>query len=323
MDLRERRRGLRDRFRTDNDHEAKATLRVTGGLRLRLSAKTKLYAVIGDPVEHSLSPAMHNAAFESLGLNAVYLAFRVEREILQAALSGVRALGILGLNVTMPLKTDIVKYLDELGSTARFVQAVNTVVNREGKLIGFDTDGVGALKALASAGVELHGLKVTLLGAGGAAKAIAYHLVRSCRSLAILNRSPEKALTLAELVRTQGQAQVVARALTRTGLEEELRESSLVINATSVGMKPQEMETPIPRELLRPDLTVFDLVYNPVETRLLIEARERGAATIDGLSMLVHQGAESFRIWTGREPPLETMMQAVRQAASPSRLCLA
>jgi len=260
---------------------------------------------------------MHNAAFDSLGLDCVYLAFQVKREALRDAVAAVRALAIQGLNVTMPLKTEIVRHLDRLEPTARFLEAVNTVVNREGVLTGFDTDGAGALNALRDAGVSLKGGKVVLLGAGGAARAIAYQLVRACGSLAILNRTVEKAQALAELVQAQGKATVTARPLTEAALGQELRDGSLLINATSVGMRPQEMETPVPRELLRSNLTVFDLVYSPVNTRLLAEARAAGARTIDGVSMLVHQGAESFRLWTGQEAPVETMTRAVRQALSP------
>jgi len=250
-------------------------------------------------------------------LGCFYVAFQVTREALREAVAAVRALGILGLNVTMPLKTAIVEHLDRLESTARFVEAVNTVVNREGVLTGFNTDGAGALNVLTEARINLEGEKVILLGAGGAARAIAYNLVHACGSLAILNRTVEKAVALAELVRARGEARVAARPLTQAALAEELRDSSLLVNATSLGMRPLEAETPVPRELLRRDLAVFDLVYDPANTRFLAEAREVGARTIDGVSMLVHQGAESFRIWTGREAPVAVMMRAARQALPP------
>lgn len=257
---------------------------------------------------------MHNAAFRTLGLDCVYVAFTVTLRALPGAVAAIRALGLRGVNVTMPLKTEIALHLERLEPAARFLQTVNTVVNCEGVLIGYSTDGPGALRALGEAGVRVDDVKVAVLGAGGAARAIAYQLVHSCSELAILNRKMENAVALAQLLRPCDGAKVSPRPLTEAALAEELVDSVLVVNATPLGMRPLEGETPVPSRLLRSDLAVFDLVYDPENTRLLTEAREVGAKTIDGISMLVHQGAESFRVWTGRNPPTSVMMQAVRGA---------
>jgi shikimate dehydrogenase len=267
--------------------------------------------VIGDPIEHTLSPVMHNAAFNHLKLDFVFLAFRVKAAELENAMRGMRGLGIHGLNVTMPHKNAVVKYLDELDPTVKFLGSVNTILNEEGKLLGFDTDGVGALKALRENGVNPDGKKLLLLGAGGAAKAIAYSLAKEAEELCVLNRSSEKAGELAELLSRTFGKKVAGGALSSSAIQRNLQDSDILINATSVGMYPNISQSLVAPQWLKPDLCVMDIVYNPVETKLVKDAEAAGARAISGVEMLLYQGAASFEIWTGVSAPVEVMRRAV------------
>lgn len=277
-----------------------------------ISGKTRVCALIGEPVWHSLSPIIQNAAFEYLGLDYVYVAFNVSAENLERAILGVRGLGIYGLNVTMPHKISVIKYLDVLDESASRIGSVNTILNRDGRLIGYTTDGVGALNALKYAGANPFGKKIVVLGAGGASRAISFTLAEYARELVILNRTVERAEDLARNIRDALGDWVNVRAgkLADWNLERELKDANILINATSLGMKPNDSETPVKRDFLHSNLTVFDIVYEPLETRLLREARLAGAKTIDGLSMLIHQGAASFEIWTGMRAPIDVMREA-------------
>jgi len=279
---------------------------------MRVTAKTRVCALIGYPIEHSLSPTIHNAAFQHLGLDYIYVAFDVQPNRLQDAIAGVRGLGVHGLNVTMPHKISIIRYLDELDGAVRNIGSVNTVLNSGGILIGYTTDGVGALEALRHAGSDPKGRKIIVLGAGGASRSISFTLAEHARELIILNRTLEKALALAKDISEAFGSGVNVRAdrLSEESLEAEIKDADVLINATSIGMRPKENETPVRRRLLHGKLTVFDIVYDPIETRLLREAKAAGAKTVDGLSMLVYQGAASFEIWTGAKAPVEVMRRA-------------
>jgi len=276
-----------------------------------VSGKTKVCGVIGDPIEHTLSPIMHNAAFEALKIDYVFLAFKVEVAKVKNAVDGMRALGIHGLNVTMPHKNAVIKYLDELDPTAKTVASANTILNKNGKLFGFNTDGVGALNALQLNGVEVKGKKIMLLGAGGAAKAIAYTISQEADELVILNRTPEQATELANLLKQKFNKKINADALTPKTVKDSLAKVDVAINATSVGMEPNAHQTPISPELLRPDLAVMDIVYNPLETKLAKDAKVAGAKVVSGVEMLIYQGAASFEIWTACNAPVEVMRRAV------------
>ena len=277
---------------------------------IAISGKTQVCGVIGDPIEHTLSPTIHNAAFNNLGLDFVFLAFRVKAADLKNALRGMRGLGIHGLNVTMPHKSMVTAYLDELDAAVRFLGSANTVLNEDGKLSGFNTDGFGALKALTENGAELSTKKVLLLGAGGAAKAIAFSLAKEVGELVVLNRAAEKAKELAErLTRTLGN-RVVAGSLSPDAIAENLQDSDVLINATSVGMYPKAKQSIVSPQWLRSDLTVMDIVYNPVETKLAGDAKAAGAKVVSGVEMLIYQGAASFEVWTGRAAPVEVMRKA-------------
>lgn len=280
---------------------------------MKISGKTQICALIGDPVEHSLSPHMQNAAFKHLNLNFVYVAFKVAKENVGKALQGMRAFGIKGLNVTMPLKTAVIPHLDKLAPEAEKMGAVNTILNDDGRLIGYNTDGLGALEALKANGQNPAGKNILILGAGGAARAVAFSLCKEANAILILNRTVEKAKILAEeLNKTFGKTVRHGRFDYET-LAKEIKNADILVNATSIGMTPYENETPVNMKLLRRDLTVFDLVYNPPETKLLREAKAVGAKTVEGLSMLVYQGALSFEIWTGKKAPIDVMMKACRE----------
>jgi shikimate dehydrogenase len=277
---------------------------------MTISGKTRVCGVIGDPIEHTLSPTIHNAAFNHLGLDFVFLAFRVKAADLEKAVRGMRGLGIHGLNVTMPHKSTVTAYLDELDAAVKFLGSANTILNEDGKLSGFNTDGVGAMKALRENGAKLSEKKVLLLGAGGAAKAIAFALAQEAGELVVLNRATGKAEELAErLTGTLGK-KVVGGSLSPDAIAENLQDSDVLINATSVGMSPDVNQSIVPPQLLRSGLTVMDIVYNPVETKLAKDAKAAGANVVSGVEMLIYQGAASFEIWTGRSAPVEVMQKA-------------
>jgi shikimate dehydrogenase len=254
---------------------------------------------------------MHNAAFEALGLDFVYLAFRVQIEGLEAAISGAKQLGIHGLNITMPCKEAVATYLDTVEPTARAVGAVNTVVNDNGEFVGHNTDGMGALKALEDHNAGPQGKHVLLLGAGGAGKAIAFHVAQAANSLDILNRSGQKAARLARALRQRFPLKTTGSVLSPTVTRRKLASADIVINATSVGMHPQADQRLVDPSWLRPDLVVMDVVYDPRETQLVKDAKRAGAKVVDGIEMLVHQGAAAFQMWTKQPAPLQTMRQAL------------
>jgi shikimate dehydrogenase len=276
-----------------------------------IGAKTPVCAVIGDPVEHSLSPAIHNAAFAALGLDAVYVAFRVLPARLADAIAGVRGLGIRGLSVTIPHKVAIIPLLDEVDELARWTGSVNTVVNDGGRLTGRSTDGHGALKAFEAAGETCRGRRVLVLGSGGAARAVAFAIARDAApaSLEILGIVPPEREKLARDIAEKTGARVAHGGM--EALPRAMEAAEVVVQASPVGMHPKVDETLVPRSLLRPGLVVFDAVYTPLETRLLREAREAGAKTLRGVGMFVHQAAVQFELWTGRKAPVEAMEAVV------------
>lgn len=275
-----------------------------------ISGKTQVCAVIGDPIKHSLSPIIQNAAFDYLNLDFVFLAFQVKAADLKKSIEGIRRLGLHGLNVTMPHKSAVIECLDEVNSTVKFLGSVNTILNRDGILSGYNTDGIGALNALKENGVAIPGKKVLLLGAGGAAKAIAFALVPEVGELTILNRSAKKAESFAETLERKFSPKVVGGKLSPVAIEENLRNSDVLINATSAGMKPSSNQSLVAQQWLRSDLVVMDIVYDPVETKLAKDAKAAGAGVISGVEMLIYQGAASFEIWTGRTAPIEVMRKA-------------
>jgi shikimate dehydrogenase len=267
-----------------------------------ITGKTLLVGIIGDPVEHSLSPPMHNAAFTHLMMDYVYVPFHVRDENLESAIEGARSLELKGLNVTIPHKTAVMPYLDEVDQAAQLIGAVNTIKFSKNKAKGYNTDGVGAVRALEEI-IPVKDKRVVIMGAGGAARALAFQLIlNGIGELAIANRTREKAVQLAHDI--QGKMEFSPEV---TGLGEvELSTTDILINTTSVGMHPHQDQPPLLRaEKMHPGLVVNDLIYNPLKTNLLKEAEKIGARTLNGTKMLIYQGMESFRIWTGVTPPVE------------------
>ncbi len=282
-----------------------------------VSGKTIVCGVIGDPIEHTMSPVMHNAAFKKLGIDYLYVPFRVKKEELEEAIAGMRALNIRGLNVTIPHKVAVISFLDKVDSMVEKIGAVNTIVNDDGVLTGYNTDATGFLQALLERGVEPKGKNTVILGAGGASRAISFILAERGAHLVILNRQLELdwAEELAGRISRIFDKEVKALVLNEGNLAEVLERAEVLVNTTSVGMSPNIDETPVPARLLKPGLVVFDVVYNPVKTGLLREAEAAGSQTIGGLDMLVWQGALAFEKWTGQKAPLELMKREVIKAS--------
>jgi shikimate dehydrogenase len=277
-----------------------------------ISGKTIVCGIIGDPIEHTMSPAMHNAAFQTLGLDYTYVPFRVKSLELKKAIEGIRGLNLRGLNVTIPHKVAVMQFLDRIDPLAEKIGAVNTIVNDDGILSGYNTDATGFLQTLHDKDVDPEDKKVLLLGAGGAARAIGNVLAGEKARITILNRRQELswAEDLAHLLTRHYGAKVNIGELTPENLQRAIEGVDIVVNSTSLGMSPDDDQTPVPADLLGASLTVFDVVYNPYETRLLREAKAAGAKTINGLEMLVRQGAIAFEKWTGIKAPVDVMRQS-------------
>ncbi|MBE9513261.1 MAG: shikimate dehydrogenase [Chloroflexi bacterium] len=281
-----------------------------------ISGKTRICGVIGDPIEHTMSPVMHNAAFKELGLDYIYIAFRVRKEELGKAIHGMTALNIRGLNVTIPHKVAVIPFLDELDPLAQKIGAVNTIVSDDGVLRGYNTDATGFLQALRDKGVEPEGKNIVILGAGGVSRAISFILADRGANLVILNRPLELdwAEELAQEIFNTFKKEVNALELDEENLATALEGADVLINATSIGMSPNIDDTLVPAKLLKSSLVVFDVVYNPLKTRLLREAGAAGAKTIGGLDMLVWQGALAFEKWTGQKAPVDLMKKEAIKA---------
>lgn len=281
---------------------------------MKISARTRVCAVIGNPVEHSLSPALHNEAFRHEGLDICYAAFRVED--LAGAMHGVRALGLLGLSVTIPHKVAVLDHLDEVDETARAIGSVNTVLRKGDRLIGYNSDGMGALSALVDAGVELEGRRVLLLGSGGAARAVAFTLAGRAPlgEMVLLGVDGQECQTLQRDLAAAVSVPVRWEPLGRETLDRHLPEADVVIHCTPVGMHPREGESLAKREDLRPGQVVFDVVYTPLRTRLLEEALAAGCRVVPGVEMFIHQAVFQFELWTGRRAPVQIMRRVVLEA---------
>ncbi len=276
---------------------------------------TQRIGIIGYPLGHSLSPRFQQAALDHLGLDVRYEAWETPPASLAQRIASLRAADILGANVTVPHKEAVLPLLDALDDEAALMGAVNTIVHRDGRLVGHNTDGVGFLAALDSVGFDPQGAGALLLGAGGAARAVAFALARhGANPLYIANRTLDRAQRLADEVNAVAPV-AHALSLTEGALEEVAGAYVLLVNCTSVGMRhtPTEDASPFPSGLLRRRLLVYDLVYNPPETRLLRDAKAAGARPVGGLGMLVHQGAAAFELWTGRPAPLEVMFRAAEE----------
>lgn len=268
---------------------------------MNITKQTILHMVIGDPVEHSLSPHMHNAGYTSLGINHAYIACHTSPDDLQRVIEGIKTLQIKGTSVTIPHKQTVITYLDQLDETAKQIGAVNTIVNKDGYLIGYNTDIFGAINPLKKL-IKLQDKSVAVLGAGGAARAVIYGLVQNGATVTIFNRTLETAMQLAE------EFSCHCKSLDEKDV---IKDMDIIFNTTSVGLYPRIDETPLSKEILQKHHIVFDAVYSPYETRLLREAKENGATTISGIEMLLHQGVAQFELFTGEKAPVEDMRNAL------------
>ena len=285
--------------------------------RTSISPKTKVFALIGNPVSHSMSPAIHNAAFMELNIDSLYVAFQVED--VKSAMAGMRALdNFKGMSVTIPHKIEVMQYVDEIPDVDRHIGSINTVVKEEGKLIGFNTDGPGALKAIVDAGVELAGKKVLMLGAGGAARAIAFTLAKQggIDELVLLDINEDFLNNLTEDLRNGTEATITPGMLNPAAIEEHMGSADLIVNCTPVGMHPKEDASLVPEALFRPGQVVFDVVYNPLETKLLRQARAKGLTVIQGVEMFINQAILQFERFAGADAPEELMRKVVMEKLS-------
>lgn len=279
-----------------------------------ITGHTKIVGVIGDPVEHSRSPQMHNAAFCELGMDYVYVPFRVKAENLKTAVEGFKALNVAGINVTLPHKKAVLPLMDSVSKEVELIGAMNTMVFNDGMVEGHNTDARGFIALLREEGLyDLKGLNVVVLGAGGGAQAVVVGLVlEGVKRVIIVNRTSDKAIQLADDLAKKTGVEIKGITLNDKIIPAYLSESQLLVSTITAGM-----DTNIPLVInpdwLHDDLTVCDIVYTPPVTNLLKAAAERGLKTIGGLGMLVHQGAIAFQLWTGKKPPINIMRQAIKQ----------
>ncbi|MBM7622727.1 shikimate dehydrogenase [Sporohalobacter salinus] len=277
--------------------------------------KKELVGLFGYPVEHSLSPVMHNAAFSKLDLDYLYLPFEVDPDNLKAAVEGIKGLGLQGVNLTIPHKKAVIPYLDEVSREAELIGAVNTIKNESGKLVGYNTDGRGFVRSLAEENFELHNKNALIIGAGGAARAIAFQFgLEGVHELYITNRTLEKAKNLVcDIEEKLELKNVQALSFKTKNLKEIITEIDLLVDTTPVGMYPNfEVEPVIDPSLIHQNMVVSDLVYNPVKTSLLRTANKKGAKIVSGLGMLVHQGAIAFELWTEKKAPIKLMSEVIK-----------
>jgi len=271
--------------------------------------------LLGYPVSHSMSAIMHNAAFKQMELDYQYELINIKPENLEETIANFRVESFGGANVTIPHKVEVMKYLDEVDEEAKRIGAVNTIVTKGDRLKGYNTDGKGAIRTITEAYGPLDGADVVMLGAGGAARAIGYHLSKSAGRLRILNRNSERAKQLANYLKSlpECKASISALPLNDLNLEFCIKDANIIVNATPIGMTPNIKVSPVDIKLLHSKLLVFDAVYNPPITKLLREAESIGAQILPGLRMLVYQGSEAFRMWTGLTPPEELMLQEIEE----------
>lgn len=283
-----------------------------------IDGRTRWVGIIGYPIRHSLSPLMHNAAFEALDMDYCYVALAVEPRRIVSAVKAIQRLGFRGFNVTIPHKRRVLPFMDRLTPEAMQIGAVNTVEIQRGLLIGHNTDGRGFIRALREeTDHPVSGTRVLLIGAGGAAQAVAFQLaIEGVRSLMIVNRSSPRAWKLARnLQKMSGPCSFSVLPWTPNALKSSAQRADIIINATSVGMNPFDPPL-LGSDIMNSGQVVCDLIYNPPVTPLLRQAQIAGAKVISGLGMLVHQGALSFEIWTGRRPPVEIMRETIHQILS-------
>ncbi len=282
---------------------------------MKITGTSKVFGILGWPVSHSLSPVFQNAAFEHLGLNCCYVPFPVETGHLDAAIRAIPVLNIAGLNVTVPYKERVIPYLTSLTEDAMMIGAVNTITVSGNSLIGHNTDGQGFIASLNESGQSVNGRSILVLGAGGAARAVVFSLAeRAAGTIYIANRTVSKAESLREQVKKYFSAvHIKAAGIEQEDLKRIINNVEIIINTTSIGLMKGD-PSPVPRKLLHKDLFVCDLIYNPPDTELIRYAKELCSGHMNGSGMLIFQGAASFKLWTGIEPPVHVMRQALQDA---------
>jgi len=280
---------------------------------MKIDGNTKLTAVLGYPLSHSLSPLMHNEAFKHCSFNCIYIPLEVKPEDLGAVVKAIGRMNFIGFNVTVPHKVEVMKYLDEVDKLADIIGAVNTVVIKDGKMKGYNTDGIGFLKSLEESTKQpVEGRKVFILGAGGACRAISMTLaMNKAERIYICNRTYERAESLCRDINANFTSISLPVLMEYENMKEAIEDSDILINTTTVGMYPHSDESPLPKSLLKENLIVCDIVYNPKKTKLLKDAEALECKIVFGLPMLVYQGAEAFKLWTGIEAPVNVMFKAV------------
>lgn len=280
-----------------------------------INSKTRIVGLFGYPLGHASSPIMQNAAFNNKDINNVYVAIEVKPENFATVVNAIPSMNLVGFNVTKPYKIEIIKYLDEIDEAAKCIGAVNTVVVKDGKLKGYNTDGTGFLRSLEeSLGSKVEGKNIFVLGSGGASRAISMVLaLNKARKVYICNRTFEKALALSEDINKNAPGVSAAIPMEYDEMKKNIENVDVFINTTSVGTFPEVDEIPIDSSLLNEKLVVCDVIYNPKKTKLLQEAEKLGCKTMSGIGMVVYQGAEAFELWTGKKAPIELMFDVVSE----------
>ncbi len=269
---------------------------------MKISGRTKITGLFGYPVEHTLSPAMHNAAFKALGLDYCYVPFLIHPDYLEDAVKAIRALNLCGVNVTVPHKEKVIRFLDEINEEASFIGAVNTIVNSGGRLTGYNTDGRGFMQSLFEGGISIEGRDILIIGAGGASRAISYYLSQKTKTLYLYDIDKEKLEKLVNDLKNIRNNVSSIEDIAR------LERFHIIINATPLGWKKED-PLPFDTSRLRPDQIIYDLIYK--KTRLLKGASKKGCVILNGLGMLVWQGVFAFELWTGKKPPVKVMRKAL------------
>jgi shikimate dehydrogenase len=275
----------------------------------KINANTKLFCIFGNPVKHSLSPVMQNTAFKAAGLDAVYLAFEIEN--IKDGISAMRTLNISGASITIPFKNDVIAYLDEIDPLAEEIGSVNTLLNINGKIAGYNTDGFGALNALKNNNVEVDNSKVLLIGNGGSARAIAFTLLQTGADVTIAGRNIEKIISLVNDIKSKGKK--TEYILINDISPDLMKDIDIIINTTPIGMTPKINESPIEEKLILNKHIVFDIVYSPDMTKLLQSAKNKKCKIVHGIEMLINQGAKQFELWTGETAPVSLMRSSIKK----------
>ena len=276
---------------------------------MNINAHTDLYCILGNPVHHSLSPVMHNTAFKKLGINAIYCA--LSPTSIKAGIEAIRTLGIKGASITIPYKTEAIRYIDEIDDMAKIIGAINTISNSEGKIRGYNTDGYGAIQSLRNGGVQVRDRNYLVIGNGGSARAISFSLLEEGASVLIAGRNDRNVAGLADELKSRYDS--VSGTLLSKLNAQAMERIDVIINSTPLGMHPDVGTMPIDIDLVRKNHIVFDIVYTPHTTRFLNEAKKRGCRVIYGIDMLVNQGARQFEIWTGASAPIDVITRELRK----------